>query len=501
MTLQDFISIWQAQPFRAFRIHTGHGESVVNYPLSAALTPEMRIALVVDARVETFTLDEITRCETFGEPMSVAEAVSNVPPDILARNAELISLALASSEPNTSRPSLAFDPGKISLRSAHAPNGVRVVHATVETRDGRQMLSTADTRWNVHGVEQFENGTSLYLHHLDHPTVEQRILVWPPDLGTFDTFAEAVSTAALASELRRRDAELTAKPAKAVGPPSSYFRKIDRVWEIAERDGWEEAFGDDSPALDPLCYEFALVPRALQNGLTIRNPALTDIMKEEILFNLVDTDWDAKGEQEGRSWHLSLHHASCRTEKMTLHIDVDRRAATIDDDTTLLPLGWIERHLRNFALYEYWDLMHDGLLAGPVKRKRPDVVIPVAGGFSVQLWAGEPRFTLPFLQPHIIDADGRTVLDFRATTWAARIQPDKKRPVVSLVLSSGDHGVHEAMADYPLEIDLITHQVTCRNLQGATTAGMLQAVVRHARGTKWMLEEIPKWFEKGRSLQ
>ena len=53
---------------------------------------------------------------------------------------------------------------------------------------------------------------------------------------------------------------------------------------------------------------------------------------------------------------------------------------------------------------------------------------------------------------------------------------------------------------YPLELDLITHQVTCPNLEGSTTIGMVQALLRRVRGVPWLLEEIPKWFEKGRML-
>src|SRR5262249_52494762 len=103
MTIQDFIPIWQAQPFRAFRVHTTRGKFDVNYPMAASLTPLMRIAVVVDdRRVETFALDEITLCEAFGAPMSVAEAMGAIPPEILARHAQLMSQALSDPEPEPS---------------------------------------------------------------------------------------------------------------------------------------------------------------------------------------------------------------------------------------------------------------------------------------------------------------------------------------------------------------------------------------------------------------
>jgi len=504
MTIQDFIPIWQAQPFRAFRVHTTRSVFDVNYPMGAALTPQMRIAVVVDdSRVETFALDEITQCEAFGAPMSVADAMSAIPPEILARHAQLLSQALSATErePEPSPPASAFDSGKVSMISEAAPDGIHVVRATVYTRDGVKMLSTADTRWNLHGVEQFENGTSLYLHHLDHPTVEQRIILWPPDTGTFESFAESMPAVALEQELRRRDGELAAKPAKPVNPPASYFRQITREWELGEIDGRAEAFGEDEAALDPARYEFVLVPRIAESGREVTNPVLTDIMKEEIIFNLVDTDWDATGNREGRNWHIALRHASSPREVTMVHVvDVDRRGAMIDASTILRPLAWIERHLRNFGLYENWNVMYDALLSGPVKRNRPDVEIPLANGFSAELWAGEPRFPAPFLQPHIVDAQGRTLFDLRSTTWSAKIRADQKRPRVILVFSSGEQEARQAASQYPLELDLSSHRVTCPNLEGSTTIGMVQALIRRVRGVPWMLEEIPTWFEKGRTL-
>jgi hypothetical protein len=502
VTIQDFISILQAQPFRAFRMRTVRGEFVVSYPLGAALTPQLRIAVVVDdRRVETFGPDDIEGCEVFGKPMSLAEAIGAIDPATLARNAQSLLTAQEVTEPMTrKRKAQSMDRGQVQLVGSYAKSGVRVVHATVVTRDGQLLLSTADTRWSVHGVEQFENGTTLYLHHLDHPTVEQRIMLWPPDKGTFESFAEAMPPSKLAEELRRRDSRLSAKPAKAVKPPADYLRGIVQKWTIAKPDGWRAAFGANSPALDPLRFEFALVPRTLKDGPSIKNPCITDIMKEEILFNLVDTDWDATGEQRESNWHLKLRHPEYAKEKLLLHIDVDRRAATVDDDPTLLPLGWIERHLRNFAQYRGWTRMYDALRRGPVKRNQPDVVMPLAKGFLAELWAGEPRLPLPFLQPHIKDAEGGTVLDLRATSWSAAIQGEEAIPAVTLILASGERKARNGTNRYPLHVNLVTHLVTSPKLKGSTTIGMLQSGVRRVNGVKWMLEEIPEWFAKGRSL-
>ena len=144
--------------------------------------------------------------------------------------------------------------------------------------------------------------------------------------------------------------------------------------------------------------------------------------------------------------------------------------------------------------------MYDALRRGPVKRNQPDVVMPLAKGFLAELWAGEPRFPLPFLQPHIPDADGETVLALRATSWSAAIQGEEAIPAVTLILASGEQKARNGTNRYPLHVNLVTHLVTCPKLKGSTTIGMLQTVVRRVNGVKWMLEEIPEWFAQGRSL-
>jgi hypothetical protein len=139
MTIQDFIPIWQAQPFRAFRVHTARGEFVVTYPMAAALTPFMRVALVVnDTRVETFALEEIDRCEPFGPSMSVVEAISAIQPEKLANDAQLIFSAAqtAAAAEFSEQPSRTFDSGTVALAAEHTSNGVHTVQAIVKTRDG-----------------------------------------------------------------------------------------------------------------------------------------------------------------------------------------------------------------------------------------------------------------------------------------------------------------------------------------------------------------------------
>ena len=72
MTLQEFISVWQAQPFRAFRMHARKGVINVRYPMAVALTPQMQLAAIRDdGGVEIIALEEIDQCEIHGEPRAL----------------------------------------------------------------------------------------------------------------------------------------------------------------------------------------------------------------------------------------------------------------------------------------------------------------------------------------------------------------------------------------------------------------------------------------------
>ena len=68
---------------------------------------------------------------------------------------------------------------------------------------------------------------------------------------------------------------------------------------------------------------------------------------------------------------------------------------------------------------------------------------------------------------------------------------------------SGLNSFHELSTDFILPRTprhIICRRVTSPKLKGSMMMGMLQAMVRHVSGVKWMHEEIPQWFEKSRSL-
>ncbi len=504
MTLQDFIALWQAQPFRAFRIHAAHDVVTVNYPLAVALTADMKIiGITGDGRCAAFSCEEIEQFEVIGEPVSVADAINAVPPEILARNAELLAAATqspASVVEDTKSRLASLDPGQVTLRGFTAGKGVHFVEASVSATKGGPVFTTAGTRWNLHGVDQFENGTSLYLHHADHPAVEQRVILWPPDSGTFKSFGEAKPFAGLRTELIRKDERLAKKPATAKELPAAYFRKILPIYPVIEPDDRADFFGDEPDDADFDRFEIHLVPHTLPDGGVVQNPCLVDVPAESILFSLTETDWDATFTRGKNTITLVLRHPRHPADGFEVVIDPYLLSAEMPGVGTGLPLGFIERELRNFVLHDRWNLLIGALRNGPDRLKIPDLVIPLAGDYVAEMWAGETRFPLPFLQPLILDADGATLLDFRATPWAASIVADDKRPVVTLRLWSHEKKNRCAPPEFDLKLNLVTHRVTCAGHEGSTTIGMVQAMIRHARGTQWGMEEMTNWLAKGKRL-
>lgn len=511
MTLQEFIPFWQAQPFRPFALHTTRGIFSVVHPLRIGMSPHLEIALVVEeageTRVELFPLIQITGCEVTGQALDLARTMAKIDPETLARESQILAAAIAPVTPlaaamhsEASSSVGGLDPGAVTLLTAHATDGVFLVHATVSNRDGEMILSTAGTRWNLHGLEQFENGTSLYLHHLDHPTVEQRIILWPPDRGTFESFAESKSAAALGRELRRHDKRLTRKPARVTSPKAAYFRHIQPQFPSEKRDGKLALFGADEEEFYSERFQLEVTPYRGVGGSMIRNPRITDLDREEILFDLTGTEWHTETAVGTCPEQLVICHPTNPAFTLQLALDFKSHIARVNQGQKELPLAFIQRHLTNFSLYEPWEVMYEALLAGPREAGLPDVVLPGVSGFQIEMWAGEPRYRPPFLQPHIVNAAGETLLDFRGTTWAGWMRWAPDRPELILRFMSEERENREAAAHLEVFVDLVSHRVRCPALPGSTTLGMLQAVVRHVRGVKWMQEALPQWLEKGRRL-
>lgn len=500
MTLQEYAALAQARPFRAFRLHTASGVFTVEYPLGAALLPNGEaIALVHGDIVATIPLALIERSELHGPPVTPEAAIAAVEPDRLARDAQLLAAAQTASAPTPSRPEApAPDPRTIELIGASGADGVFVVQAAVSTQPGQTIFSTAGTRWNLHGLETFANGTSLYLHHPDHPTVEQRIILWPPDTGTFESFAEAMPLAALRRELERRDARLSRRPAKVVRPPAAWFRAIRPEYPAPPDDGRARMFGEDPDDFDR--YEIRISEGTTLSGAKVRQPCLLDLKAETVLFQLIGTPWAGTADRIGEEFVFTVQDTGASGAVVRFIVDPRRLTARLADDGQPRPLGFFQRAMHNFVLHEQWSLLQSRLYAGPPGLRQPDHVWPLPGDFRVELWSGDVRYPIPFLQPLIMSPDERPLLDLRTTSWGAIVQPMPGAPRVRLQLVSHEDRDRLADARLTLELDLVAHRATCLGCEGSTSLGMIQALVRHVRGTQWLREDLPAWMAKGRHV-
>ncbi len=498
MNLADFVALWQARPFRAFRLRTADTVLTVDYPLAAALLADQSaVAIVAGEAVRQVPLAGITGAEAYGPALDLPEAIAAVGPDRVGRDATLLAAVQRASEP-PAPPAPAADPGRVAYTSSRAAGGRHEVHATVFDRKGAVLFETAGTSWRAHGHDTFENGTALYLHHLAHPTVEQRILIWPPEQGSFESFAEATGLPRLRQDLETRDRRLARRPASPEQPKPAWFRATRVSYpEIPDNDR-ALALGREPDEFER--FETRLTRTVLADGTRVVQPSLIDLAAEAILFHVVGTEWTGGVERRDESFVFRLQDTGQSGADLSFTVDPRRLTAVLHEGGRAWPLGFFQRALHNFTLHRQESLLRAELVAGPAAPRQPDHSWSIASGYRIELWGGDTRHPLPFLQPLILDPDGNPSLDLRATAWGARAEPDPVRPRVRLRLVSHEMTDRLADARLTLEIDLRAQVVTCAGFQGATCLGMLQAALRHIRGVRWLQEELPSWLAKGREL-
>lgn len=397
--------------------------------------------------------------------------------------------------------SMKMDTGTVSFLSAFAKTGEHIALASVADRHGKPLFSTAGTRWNVHGVEQFENGTSLYLHHLDHPCIEQRVIIWPPDNGTFESFAESMPLAALGAELHKRGEALANKPAEPFEPEAGYFR--DSVFKPRkfyipppDRDG-------DRAPFDPDRFVIDAEPAEVGGERLAAELVIFEKKNKNRIFDLVGSGWDAQVEISGPLVNVTLRPPFDAKKTVKLWIDLENFVVRLPDRPGALPIDWVERHIHNSALYADWDIFLAALKAGPLPPGVPDIVMGVPGGYALELWPGETRHALPFLQPRIIDKKGQAIFDARGSQWGAMVDIDEKRPMVALRLVSTDIAEREnrfAGAKHAITLDLVSRRAVIGGMEGGTFVGRLQEMVQRVRGVKWLVEELEELTKKGKRV-
>jgi hypothetical protein len=469
----QFLNLCRAQPFRPFRVHTYDGQAIdVAAASQVGVSPGERLFVVVlaDARFEVLMPERIARCElmTAGMPP---------PPE---------------PPPVTTETDSKLSPGGISFMAFTAADGRKLVQFAATDADGTPILSSAGMWWDVHGMETFENGRTLYLHHADDLTLTRRIIIWPPDRATFESFAEAMDVKELQEALGEQGAD-----AGRVGfsAPKTYLKSIrpgePYVPPMPDLGGKHDGIAPDDPmrfVMSSKRYEAAPGHRAIA-------PAVTDLLTDHVMFDLLDSGWDASIKDDLAAWELTLRYAGDADRQLVLNIDAFKGLARVGDRT--LPLEATERHLRNYPLHNSWEALLKRLTGEPRDLTLPEVVFGHESGARVEFWPGKTGIPAPFLTVRIVDAGGRGILDCRGSEWGAIVRVHGSLVVLNLI-----HADTKKRVDFKprLALDLLSHRVTSEGIAGSTCLAVLQQAIHTCRTPEWLLEELGEWFAKGQGI-
>lgn len=533
MTPLDFIAFWHAQPFRPFRIHLNKDataptrELAIVQPLQIAMSPNMQtVMLALDDTAVSFKVEQVDRCEW----IEVEDGDQNRVPGIGFR---IPAAESRNPDPGTrSRPPL--DPGTPVFMSFTSTDGHRLVQVSIDNSDGRSCFTTAGTRWDIHGLESFENGCSLYLHHLDNPTFEQRVIIWPSSNGTFETFAEALDFGALYTELKSRDRTFNAEPHDFVAPESYFKDIVPRPKHSNYRRNWWEK--DEPGDADRFIIKLGIDEVGPHHWASA--PRVIDTVTEDVLFDLWNTKWDLCGiggsgpsPAEPTSdqpptpptspaapsepseptirmpppWTFELRHFPEGREIVILTVDPKAKTASFKKNTPL-PLAFFEQCLKNYSLFEKWEWLNAMLTRGPCPPTEPLYRHVLPGGYILELWPGPTSLSLPFVQCRVMEpgqsesTPGRVLLDLRGSVWSVDVRLWSNESKLILEFFTSDNQGRCEYTRHALILDLPSRRVTCERLEGSTSIGVLHNLAQKARNAEWFIEDITKSFAKGKSI-
>jgi|GEM_PF-3032084 len=486
MTPLEFVGFWQANPFRPFRVVAKDVIFDVVQAMQVSMSPNMqRVTVTLDDEVHSLRVEDILRCEWNAAVASQGVDRPSYPEPAAPHHSYGVP-----------EPDVVFDSGATIFTAAQDGED-RLVHVKVVDERGAVCLDTAGTRFDVDGIEPFENGTTVYLHHLDEPGVERRLILWPGRSGTFESFAEATGFGAIQSRLKSMDAALRAAP-KPFTPPESYFESLipKPVYEASSGNWWEK----DQPD-PPGRFRVELDSQEVGRHQYVTPPRIVDTKKRRVIFDLAGTSWDGQVPQGEPPWDLILGYGVENAGNMSITVNPATGKAKPPGAKQSWPLDWVEGHLINFRLYERWSSLLPALAAGPMPPDAPSVRYLLPGAHVLEWWPGAASVSKPYMQPRLRTKNNVVLFDFRGSQWGATIEPEPDSPRLLLQVMSADVKDQLDAMRVRLEIDLATRRVTTRTIPGSTTLSRLQAIVHKARGSKWFLEELGAAFTLGRSVR
>ncbi len=339
-------------------------------------------------------------------------------------------------------PAASADAGAHTASSSRAPNDV--LFAPVADADGSQridasvwnldflLLSTRGTRWDAWAIDRFENGFTLHLTHADDPAELRRLTVWPPRQASLATFAQAAPVRDVQEALRHLDHEVRARtPAPCPPPPerwASLFARADEAdryaaQRAASQRPWFRA--DEPPPPPPPPSAFRVESEPGFRLVRIADASTTASTTASPVFDLTGSAWrvDHRLDAAPPAWRLTLTHPDdpAITGALTLHPGAG--TGTIDDGPSDVPLPRLAEVVRMASLILNPRACAECLHAA-ARPRAPGVLatILLARGVRLQLWAGDPDAAAPFVQPVLLDARGRALLDTRPTCWGAIVR-------------------------------------------------------------------------------
>lgn len=337
-----------------------------------------------------------------------------------------------------------LDGGVTSMMACTIEGGVRCVFAAIKARNDQPMLNTLGTRFTLVGLEGGENYTTLYLAHLDDPTLLQRVLVWPPNSATLTDYSDAAPPAQVESALRELDAKARS-------------RRINAACERGYLDGLTRGEPGPStpPSENPPVRKVARDPREggppPQAELDERVSPLADrgewtesrLTRGDgvALMDLYDSGWDSSarlGSSDGGEvsamapearfdlrWPTFARHADWLLEAQRLRMRIDAAGmAHIESAKGWVearPAKFVEWHLRAMAIHGDARAMLEAIGVGPLG-PAPALRVGLDTSYTLELWPAPHRVEQCLLQPRIVDAEGNALLDARGSGWGVRLE-------------------------------------------------------------------------------
>lgn len=505
MPLKALHAALDRSPFAPFVIVTSTGKRVdITSPRQVSVSPDGELIVVARgaaAGIEVISRHEFASVEPAGErlaaqaptpPMSAVIATSGGAALIGTRIGQVVKTAPC---------------GQVVL-FPHRVQGVPVVTAIVQSEAGEPILDLSGTQFDAHGVDAGDNYFTIHLTHPGQPGKLVRLLIWPPDSGTLDTFSESMPLPALRKVLQASDEQLRRRP-QDPKPSREYLAGLQPT-SRADRRHMRD---DDPRRTDPERFAIRREEWEVRPGKSVPVTSLIDQILSEPTFSLsgAGIEADIAPGDSPTVFRLMVKPWPGMSQPLVITLDADARLAVIPGSKRAVPLEFVERVLRAALCFDRPESLQMTLSAGPREWNQPVFALTRGDDVIVELWPGWERDGMSVLAPRVLGPSDRVVLDLRGTDWGARVTaddphvhageraiPDGDTVTLHLVTQSGVR--HERVLDRPIALNARTRRVTMPGVRGWTTAGVLQHLANEFGAPSVLLDNLMEALANGEGL-